>query len=128
MEQTRQKWAGHGVVHPVEELFELRAEIRALKARESELRRYFIERAGPHERAGPFHQIQIRELRSSVLVKSRLPQSILDDPGNYDLRHSKQVRVLRRDQNQDTGFAAPLAQGWQLPPPDDFDVIEPFYG
>ncbi len=133
MEQTPEKWAGRGIVHPVEELFELRAQIRALRARETELCHYFLGRAGPHERSGPFHQIQICESQSRRFIKSRLPQAILGDSKYYKTRQMKQVRILRQDQSQPGGFSAPVlaspSQGWLADPPaDDFAVVEPFYG
>ena len=113
-------------LHPVEELFELRANMRALRAREAELRAFFLQDARAQDRSGPFHRIEISHQNRRTLVKSRLPQSILEDRRYYKQSASPILRVVR------AAFADPniLDGDWtRVPenlPEDDFDVLEPF--
>ncbi|MCI2398856.1 hypothetical protein [Aliiroseovarius subalbicans] len=104
-------------IHPVEELAEIRAEMRQLKAREAELRRYFLSEAAP-ACEGPFHRVDIRRQRARVFDKTRLPQVILSDPRFYKDRVSDVVKV------QPVMAHTPLpglSDGWG----DDIDLIEP---
>lgn len=101
-------------VHPVEELFEIRAEMRALKAREAELRTFFVERAGPAERIGPFHEVTVRRETERVFQADRLPRSLRADPALWDIRPRAQVAVARRAEPElCAGFAeAPDRVRW----------------
>jgi len=97
-------------IHPVEELFEIRAEIRALKAREAELRAFFLDRAGQAERRGPFHEVAVVEQTSRVLDRARLPRAVLEDPGLWRTRRTTQVRLLRRSAPPECHAFAPPAR------------------
>lgn len=93
------------MLHPAEELFELRAQLRALKLREAELRDFFLTDALPQDRIGPFHTVTLHGQQRRNLVKSRLPQAIVADPQYYDTSKVTQIRLDRGSYMP--GFSAP---------------------
>ncbi|MGH1367292.1 MAG: hypothetical protein ACRBCL_01650 [Maritimibacter sp.] len=83
-------------LHPAEELFALRAEIRALRAREAELEDYFMEAAAP-ARCGPLHEARLEPFIERVLVPSRLPADLSSDPSLYERRITTRLTLHTRD-------------------------------
>jgi hypothetical protein len=113
-------------IHPAEELFELRAEIRALKAREAELRAYFLSGARGPDRRGPFHEVAVTRQRHRVLARDRLPAAILHSPRYWREEITPVVTLLRREPlPQCHGLAAPDAAFLSVMAPDD-TLFEPF--
>lgn len=110
--------------HPAEELFELRARIRALKAREAELRAFFLNAARPADRRGLAHEVTVVRQRRRVFVRERLPREVLNDPVYWELRHSSVVKLITR-------APEPCHAGLCEPPASDFlpaddPLLEPF--
>ena len=70
--------------HPADELGDLRADIRRLKAREAELRERFI--ASGATVRGDETEVIVRRQRRRVLLRDRLPPQILQDPRLYEER------------------------------------------
>jgi len=111
-------------VHPVEELFALRAEIRTLKAREAALRAHLLRPASRVERCGPVHEVVISRQTRRVLLRDRLPREIHTDPNFWDLRVSEQLQIRRRSlAPASSGFAAPRLPAWAA---KDDPLFEPF--
>lgn len=79
-------------LHPAEALHAVRAQIKALKAQEAELRRYFIKTKGA-ALAGPFHHVVVRAQTRRVFCKDRLPDSVHSNPALYSIRPGPVVAV-----------------------------------
>lgn len=115
-------------IHPVEELFEVRAEIRALRAREAELRAFFLENAAPDERVGPLHQVAIQTGRRRVFDPTHLPAPIREDPRYWSDRTSRVVKVIRRAGARPwDGFTAPEPMLWLAPGADGGTAADPLF-
>ncbi|MWD29164.1 hypothetical protein E0K89_016920 [Aquicoccus sp. SCR17] len=100
---------------PADELAHVRAEIRALRAREAELRDGFL--AGRLDPSGIEARIRVKQSRRKVFLRERLPTRLQTDPALWETRLCRVVQV------EPLEGAAPSA------PPgdeDDFDVIEPW--
>jgi len=81
-------------IHPAEELYELRARIRALKSREAALRAFFLETAEARDLHGPGFQVSVRPQRSGPLPEA-LPLSLAANPRFWRDRARRVVRVRR---------------------------------
>ncbi|MEM0922058.1 MAG: hypothetical protein AAGI13_03380 [Pseudomonadota bacterium] len=81
---------------PADELGLLRAEIKRLKARETELRDQFREmgRVSP----GAEYTVEVVEQRRRVFDRSLLPADILEDPRYWKEIVTQIVKVRLRDQ------------------------------
>lgn len=110
-------------IHPAEELFEIRAEIRALKAREAELRAYFLTGARVADRRGPRHEIAVTDQRRRVFARNRLPAAILEDPRYWRQKLSRVVKLLPRAPVPACPTPAPILQLSGTP---DDPLFEPF--
>lgn len=78
---------------PADELAEIRAEIKALKERETALRTRILESDTPDVLMGVEHEVVVREQRSRVLDKSLLPEDIRENPAFYRERVTRIVTV-----------------------------------
>ena len=106
--------------HPVEELYQIRAEIGALQARETELRRFFLEHATAAERIGPQHQVTLVTQQRRVFDRTALPDTILEDPRVWRNSKRRMVKVIRRtDATAQDRFGPAISQFWRTPDPDD---------
>lgn len=97
-------------MHPVDEFAEIRTRIRALKAREAELRDRFL--AGDVALESNRHRIELRTQMRRVFLRDRLPASVLANPDHWEHRPSQIVSV--RD-------LVPEADD-----PDDIVLVVPF--
>ena len=95
-------------LHPADELALIREDMRRLKARETFLRNGFL-RDSLHRR-GTDAVVEVKTLRSRVLLRDKLPDTIVDDPQFWEERRLQQVRV--RSLSDGAG--------------DSFDAFEPF--
>lgn len=98
-------------IHPADELAEIRAEIRRLKAREAALRKGFL--SGHTPTAGAFHRVRVVTSQRKVLLRDKLPLHITSDPQYFEMRKTPSIRVTTR-QNAEPGVGG------------DLDVIERF--
>ena len=105
-------------LHPVEELAQIRAEIRALQAREDELRAGFLSGRTPRE--GPSHRVSVTQQQTRVFDQTRLPEAILQNPRFYrDQISARVVLELATDEPNLPGFTP----AWE----DSTDLVEPFH-
>lgn len=95
-------------LHPADELALIREDMRRLKERETFLRNGFLSDSLP--RRGAETLVEVKTLKSRVLRRDKLPETIVDDPRFWEERRLQQVHVK------------PLATGAD----DSFDVFEPF--
>lgn len=95
-------------LHPADELALIREDMRRLKARETFLRNGFLRDSLP--RRGTDAVVEVKTLRSRVLLRDKLPDTIVDDPQFWEERRLQQVRVRSLSDGAD----------------DSFDVFEPF--
>ncbi|QDC08853.1 hypothetical protein FHY55_06180 [Oceanicola sp. D3] len=95
----------------------IRAQIKALKACEAELRRALIEARPNAAVEGEAYTVTLRHSTRRVLDKSRLPAYIRDDPAFY--RESRSTTVVTRPVRQNQPAVQPEDE-------DEFDVIERF--
>lgn len=95
-------------LHPADELALIREDMRRLKARETFLRNGFLRDCLP--RRGTDAVVEVKTLRSRVLLRDKLPDAIVDDPQFWEERRLQQVRVRSLSDGAD----------------DSFDVFEPF--
>lgn len=95
-------------LHPADELALIREDMRRLKARETFLRNGFLRDSLP--RRGTDAVVEVKTLRSRVLLRDKLPDTIVDDPQFWEERRLQQVRVRSLSDGADDGF----------------DVFEPF--
>ena len=99
-------------MHPADELHHVRAQIRALKAREGELRAGLITGM---DRIGATWIAEIGERRARRLDAARLPLSLRADPRMYLERASLAVTLRLR-----TDLSGPPAPVRPLSPPARF--------
>ena len=92
-------------IYPADELAQIRAQIRKLKAREATLRAGFLD--GSLVQQGHTYHVRITQSRSRVLVPARLPEDIRFNDDYYRQRVSKTVRLVTASE-------------------PEFSVIEPF--
>jgi len=95
---------------PADELAEIRAEIRRLKAREAELREALLETGGAD---GLNWHVTIVEQRRRTLDREALPAAILDDPRYWKDSVSRIVKTVPKE------GGAPEAAGPGLIDDDD---------
>ncbi|MEL7462042.1 MAG: hypothetical protein AAFX45_09955 [Pseudomonadota bacterium] len=79
---------------PVEEFARIKNEIKALKAREQELRQGFLDGARLRSNA---HEVVVKTQKRKVFLRDRLPGSILDDPSFWEERETQVVSVRALD-------------------------------
>ena len=106
---------------PADELAQVRDGIRALRAREVELRKCFTDECDNGLYEGFEFNVVVRLQQRQVLNKDRLPAAILNDPQYFDTKLSPVVKVVpRKEPRLPLGFAeADMAYS-----NDNFDVIE----
>ena len=105
---------------PADELAHIRDEIRALRAREVQLRKCFTEECDNGFYEGCDFDVEVRMQKQCVLNKNRLPAEILDDPQYFDIRYTPVVRVKPRIEPR-----LPLDYGQiGAAQNENFDVIE----
>ena len=119
--------------HPADELADLRARMRDLKAREAELRRVLL--FGESGLCGDDHAVTLKKRRRRVFVKDRLPGHILRDPALWEDRETTHVvtRPVVPDEQGDVPAPrrgvrpgdpvemGPAHEDWGV---DGFEVIE----
>jgi len=106
---------------PADELAQVRDGIRALRAREIELRKCFTDDCDNGLYEGFEFDVVVRIQQRRVLNKDRLPDVILNDPQYFDTKYSPIVRVVPRDEPRlPLGFSDKnvVASG------DSFEVVE----
>lgn len=106
---------------PADELAHVRDEIRALRAREVELRKCFTDDCDNGLYEGFEFDVVVRIQQRRVLNKDRLPAAILNDPQYFDTKFSPVVRVMPRKEPQlplGASDADVIASG------DSFEVVE----
>ncbi|MEZ5716816.1 MAG: hypothetical protein R3D85_17695 [Paracoccaceae bacterium] len=113
---------GHNL-HPADELGEIRARIRALQAREADLRQALLDDPGLVR--GERFQADIRRQTRRVFLRDRLPPDILNRADLWEQRDSPVVSLRPRGPAAPApARAAPTKAA--LTDDDDFAVIEPF--
>ena len=93
---------------PADELAEIRAEIKALKARETALRTTILESGSPDVLTGAEHEVVVREQRSRILDKSLLPEDIRENPAFYRERVTWIVTVRPKAGSRTTPEESPI--------------------
>lgn len=107
-----------------DELGHVREQIRLLRAQEDVLRQSLLALPGDERVTGRVYQAQIKTRVARRLIRSELPQSVLDDPRLWREVTTRTVRTVDTPQSQRTSAEA---QPTLFPVEDtDFDVIEPF--
>ena len=106
---------------PADELGHIRKEMRALRAREIELRKCFTDECDEGIFEGCDYDVEVKFQKRRVLAKNRLPSDILNDPKYFDIRLAPIVRVVQRKEPR-----LPLGFGpaGMIAPQDNFDVVE----
>ncbi|AUC52718.1 hypothetical protein CDO87_05705 [Sagittula sp. P11] len=79
-------------MHPVDELAQLRAQMRRLKAREAELRAQVLSGNAPP--ISNRHRVEIVRQRRPDFVKDKLPEHVLNDPWYWETRETQVVKVV----------------------------------
>jgi len=112
--------------HPADELAELRVQMRALKARELELRKRLLH--GHCGLQGKAHQVVLRQHKRRVFIKERLPDYVLAEPSLWETRtlthvvtEERQRPALRAVRPGDPLLLQDSVQDWGA---DQFEVIE----
>lgn len=100
-------------LHPAEELAQIRAEIRTLKAREAKLSAGFLSGQAPCD--GPMHRVNVSTEQARVFDKTRLPEAILQNPRFYrDQVRARVVLELATDEPSLPGFAPVWEEAGEL--------------
>jgi hypothetical protein len=106
-----------------DELADVRAEIRALKAREQELREVVLH--DPEKCRGVSHEVVIRRQKRRVLLRDRLPAHIIQNPVFWEEREAKYVTVRKRQSAaRNCGPPEPPPMGRAIRPGDPAGLEE----
>ena len=95
----------HLQLAPADELAEIRSQIRALKAREAELRAYFLDdRLAPAE--GAQARVVFTEQKRRIFDKALLPSAVHDDPRYWQIDRRRVVKCVGLEGSAPVGPAA----------------------
>jgi hypothetical protein len=104
------------LIHPADELVDIRAEIARLRAREAELRALIL--ASPQMAQGRWFRAEVVERRARHLNPAALPQSIRDDPFYWHDRLTRSVTCVAVQQRLAPRPGWPIHRGAEpgMPP------------
>lgn len=105
----------HTLLALADALGEVRAEIRALKAREAQLRQALLDACPNRPVTGRRYEVRLRESTRRTLDRERLPAAILGDEWFWKTSRSQTVVTHARSPDPGRAEAAPGVHG--VPPP-----------
>ncbi|NDW52890.1 hypothetical protein [Aliiroseovarius sp. PrR006] len=95
-------------LHPTDELAQIRAELKHLRQREGELRRFFREDAQEQDCGGAAHDVSVIAHKKRVFDPSKLPQSIRTNPRFSRSELRTLISIIEKPNQALTGQSLPL--------------------